>query len=149
MNPDELERLVDRELKRLPAPKTPPTLMPRVLMSISRPWYERSWFSWPRSWQAASVVTLAALIIGIGMLQPTVAGELGARFPEFLGSAGARLVAAAREIGTLASAMALVRRAVLEPILGSLAAFIVLMWTACAAFGAALTRLALGGTSQP
>ena len=95
------------------------------------------------------MVTLAALIIGIGMLQPTVAGELGARFPEFLGSAGARLVAAAREIGTLASAMALVRRAVLEPILGSLAAFIVLMWTACAAFGAALTRLALGGTSQP
>lgn len=60
---DDLETLVDRALRRLPMPRAPETLLPRVLAAVDawarRPWYTRAWFSWPLGWRAASVALVA------------------------------------------------------------------------------------------
>ena len=59
MNPDDLERLAHHELHRLPAPRAPRTLLPRVMAAVeawaNRPWYTRAWFTWPLGWQVASL----------------------------------------------------------------------------------------------
>ncbi len=56
---DDLRAIVDRELRRLPTPRAPETLLPRVLAAVDawtrRPWYTRAWFTWPAAWRAASV----------------------------------------------------------------------------------------------
>ena len=79
MNPIDLERLVDAELKRLPAPRAPRTLLPRVLAAVeaqqrhAKP--ARGWALWPRAWQFAGGVVMAAVLIGpVGKarLQPPV-----------------------------------------------------------------------------
>jgi hypothetical protein len=66
---DAVESVVDRELRRLPHPRAPRSLLPGVLAATdqwaSRPWYARAWLTWPRPWQVASVVTLAVLIVGL------------------------------------------------------------------------------------
>ena len=72
MNPDydkQLEAAVQRELESLPELVAPPSLTPRVLRVIEqraqRPWYRRSWQSWPFVWQAASFAVLLALFGGL------------------------------------------------------------------------------------
>jgi hypothetical protein len=72
-HPDHEERLaalIDRRLRQLPLPKSPPGLAPRVLAAIAarqnRPWWQTSWPHWPRHFQililllTAAVITLAA-----------------------------------------------------------------------------------------
>ena len=65
MRPDELERLISRRLERLPAPKAPPALLPRVmaavLLEIEKPWHARPCADWPRPMQVAvAAVTVCA-----------------------------------------------------------------------------------------
>ena len=59
MSFDDLERRVHDELRRLPAPLAPGTLLPRVLAAVDawarRPWYARAWFTWPIGLRVASV----------------------------------------------------------------------------------------------
>ena len=46
MDPDELASLIDRELRDLPGPRAPRSLLPRVLEAVAearRPWYARAW----------------------------------------------------------------------------------------------------------
>lgn len=73
-NNDDLTALVDRELRRLPAPRAPQSLLPRVLAAVDawtrRPWYTRAWFSWPVGWQAASVAALALAVFAVWKLPP-------------------------------------------------------------------------------
>ena len=68
----DLERLVDRELKRLPATRAPRTLLPRVMAAVAdaRPvaWYSRPWLEWHWALQALSVVVFGALASGGWML---------------------------------------------------------------------------------
>src|SRR5215510_13938089 len=72
MLPADLERTVHRELQRLPLPRAPHTLLPRVLAAVDawarRPWYTRAWFTWPLAWQAASVALVAAVVYGLWIL---------------------------------------------------------------------------------
>ena len=59
MDPAELERLVDRALGQLPAPRAPRTLLPRVMAAVptpARPWHARPWLMWPAGWQIISLV---------------------------------------------------------------------------------------------
>ena len=62
MDPVDLERLIDRELRSLPAPRAPRTLLPRVMAAANeaanRPWYSRTWLQWPVGWQLASALVL-------------------------------------------------------------------------------------------
>lgn len=68
MNPkpeNELEALVDRELKSLPPLSAPPKLAPRILAALAAraeaPWYRRAWQTWPLPLQGASLAILLAL----------------------------------------------------------------------------------------
>ena len=117
---DELERRVHQELRRLPSPLAPDTLLPRVLAAVDawarRPWYTRAWFTWPLGWQIASVMVLALFAIGIWMLPPAP--------PSVVVTTNAGLV---------------VWRTMVEPFLFYAFGVVVLMCLACAAFGAALS----------
>jgi len=68
----DLERIVDRELKRLPVPRAPRSFAPRVMAAVaaSRPaaWYARPWLLWPVWMQAVSVIAFAGLAAGAWML---------------------------------------------------------------------------------
>lgn len=48
---DKLEKLIHRELAKLPDLQAPETLIPRVMEAIrtqaQMPWWRRSWFNWP------------------------------------------------------------------------------------------------------
>src|SRR5947207_14153079 len=85
MNPIDLEQLVDAELKRLPTPRAPRTLLPRVLAATAsepRPQPSRGWGAWPRLGQFAAGFVAAVVVIGFWRLaviaQPFIADLLPA-----------------------------------------------------------------------
>ena len=59
--PDELERLIHRELRALPARRAPRTLESRVLAALEQrtalPWYRQGWSYWPATVRAAFLAT--------------------------------------------------------------------------------------------
>jgi hypothetical protein len=153
MHPDDLERLIDRELHAVPAPRAPRTLLPRVMAAVARrrvrPWYERGWAEWPAVWQFASLVALVALFTGIGAAWPQLADAASAYRVDVSALLPSQVLVAA---GTVNQALDVVRvlwRALVQPLSPYLVAFIVTMFFACLAFGTALDRVALGGASEP
>jgi hypothetical protein len=116
----DLEQKIDRELRRLPAPRAPHTLLPRVLAAVeawvNRPWYTRAWFTWPLGWQVASVALLALAVAGVWMLPPAPASIVGTT-----------------------NAGRVLWRTIVEPFLAYAFVIVVIMCVACAAFGAALS----------
>jgi len=116
----DLEQRVDRELRRLPAPRAPHTLLPRVLAAVeawvNRPWYTRAWFTWPLGWQVASVALLALVVAGVWMLPP-----------------------APPSVVVTTNAGRVLWRTIVEPFLAYAFVIVVIMCLACAAFGAALS----------
>jgi hypothetical protein len=126
---DDLEQQVHEQLRRLPAPRAPQTLLPRVLAAVdawaNRPWYSRAWFTWPIGWQAASVALVALCIYGTWLLPPMPASVVATT-----------------------SAGGVIWRTLIEPLLGYVVGLVVLMCLACAAFGAALNYLFLERTAS-
>lgn len=65
MTPVELEAFVDRELAKLPRPKAPPSLVPRILSALrqsqAEPWHRLPWRAWPVSSRLAAGLLCAAL----------------------------------------------------------------------------------------
>lgn len=116
----DLEQKVDRELRRLPAPRAPHTLLPRVLAAVeawvNRPWYTRAWFTWPLGWQVASVALLVLAVVGVWMLPP-----------------------APTSVVVTTNAGRVLWRTMVEPFLAYAFVIVVIMCLACAAFGAALS----------
>ena len=142
MHPVDLETLVDRELRQLPALRAPHTLLPRVLAAVQqwsqRPWYARAWFTWPVAAQIASaaalvliVATSALLITGAQLAVDETSARLLSRLSPFAQSAEATVNAAR-----------VVWRALIEPLLVYAFGLVVLMCLACAAFGTALNHVA-------
>jgi hypothetical protein len=116
----DLEQRVDRELRRLPAPRAPHTLLPRVLAAVeawvNRPWYTRAWFTWPMGWQVASVALVVLAFVGVWMLPP-----------------------APTSVVVTTNAGRVLWRTMVEPFLAYAFVIVVIMCLACAAFGAALS----------
>lgn len=58
----ELERVIHRELRGLPEPKAPETLVHRVMLAVHAreraPWWQRSWLAWPFGFQLVSLIVL-------------------------------------------------------------------------------------------
>ncbi len=169
MDPVDLERLIDGELKRLPAPQAPPSLLPRVLAaaaaSAETPWYARPWFTWPRAWQVASAVLLVALGVGLAMLltaSPRTAvvmqhGDVGSGFSRISTPAAATVETKHEDVGSgfsrISSAVArtaalarLVWDIVLGPAVFWLLAVAISLSLACALVWSALERAAVGET---
>jgi len=151
MNPDDLERLVDAELKCLPVPRAPGTLLPRVLAAtIDRapePWYARPWLAWPRAWQAASAVLLVAFGTALAVVLPALQQ---AQWPTPTTWAGVLPGGAAALLTAMSQAATVVRvlcRMVVEPAALALLAAAVSLSLACAALRVVFARLALGDGS--
>jgi hypothetical protein len=153
LDPTELEQVAARELARLPAPRAPHTLLPRVLAAMAaeagRPWYGRAWRTWPRRWQAASGAAVVAIAVGAAWLLP---GALAAAGDSLAGTAWnppAWLAGAAARVSAVWSAWQAVWRVVVQPVAPYVATFVLVLSAASVAFAAALDRvLTLGGVPK-
>jgi hypothetical protein len=147
MDPIDLERLADVRLRRLPQPRAPQTLLPRVMAAVraaARPWYQRAWFTWPAAWQTLSVVALVSIVIGLGLWLPALDTTVDARVNEVVAPVTTPVAEAVAGVQALATAAHVFWRAV-QPAAGLLLVLVLVMCAACAVFGVALTRVALGG----
>lgn len=146
MDPADLERFVDRELRALPAPRAPRTLLPRVMAAVDasarRPWYSRAWLTWPGAWQAASVVVLLAAVGGVAMLLPSVQEAMTAL--TFVADVQGDVAATARNVELATIAVRVLWNALLAPVVPYAFGLVLLMCAACAVFGTALNHLVFG-----
>jgi hypothetical protein len=121
---DALQAQVDRELRQLQPPRAPGTLLPRVMQIVAtrahRPWYARSWFTWPWPWRIASIAAVALVAYSVWRLPP-----------------------APPAVVTAISTTRIVWDTLVQPLLPYLVAIMVLMGLACAVFGAALNYVLL------
>ena len=149
MNPIDLEQLVDAELKRLPAPRAPRTLLPRVLAAVeaqqqhAKP--SRGWALWPRAWQFAGGVVAAVLLIGIWKLaaiaQPFIS--------ELLPSAGlGRAAAFTQGADDAVTVVRVLWDVLLQPVATYVSILAISLALACALLWTAVEHLAPGGVSQ-
>jgi hypothetical protein len=146
MNPDDLQQLMDRELRHLPAPRAPETLLPRVLaVTVHRrpaPWYARAFVTWPRGWQVASVAVLVAIGLGLSMFAPVVQHATLSVASRVSGSAPGRIAALAGAVGQAATLSRVLWQVLLEPAAYVLLVLAVSLSLACAAIWSALERVA-------
>ena len=149
MNHFDLQQLLDRELKRLPAPSAPRTLLPRVLAATVHGTPARTqsgWLAWPRSWQIASAAALLALAAGGWMLWPLLQTVvLGAR-P--MGNTPSRIASVVRSADEGAAIVRVLWQVVLQPIATYVSVLAIALTLVCAVLWTALERFALGGASQ-
>ncbi|MEO6212965.1 MAG: hypothetical protein ABIP65_04995 [Vicinamibacterales bacterium] len=72
MDPVDLDQLLHRQLRALPQPRAPRTLLPSVLAAtLDRAVAVRAatgWLTWSHGWQIGSIAALVALIAGASML---------------------------------------------------------------------------------
>ena len=148
MNPIDLEQVVDAELKRLPTPRAPRTLLPRVLAATAtepRPQPSRGWGAWPRLWQFAGGVVAAVVIVGAWRLaviaQPFIA--------ELWPSAGfGNATSVTRGAGDAATVVRVLWDVVLQPVATYVSVLAISFALACALLWSAVERLAPGGASH-
>jgi hypothetical protein len=142
MHPVDLEHLVDRELRQLPAPRAPHTLLPRVLAAVQRwsrrPWYARAWFTWPLAGQIASAVALILIVVGSAMLMASAETAVGHTMARFISG----VAPLAQRVEATMNAARVLWRALIEPLVVYAFGLVVLMCLACAAFGTALNHVA-------
>jgi hypothetical protein len=152
-DPNDLAAL-QRALHALPPPPAPRTLLPRVMAAAARLEEQRTrknattWFMWPRTLQAASVVALALLVAGAAWIWPNVRDLVGAPVSGALAAVWMHTISVAKSTVAVVSLTSIVWESFFQPIVRYLLVWIVLMSAACAAFGAALGRVALGGASH-
>ena len=155
MNPADLERAVSRNLRQLPLPRAPRTLLPRVMAAVhalaSRPWYAREWLTWPLGWQVASATALTAVVIAVLLLIPAARSTAQVAAASLAPGTVATVIDATELVGHTAgkagatkSAVWIVWRVVVAPFVGYAVVVVALMCLACAAFATALNHLAFG-----
>jgi len=132
--PADLERKVDAGLKRLPAPRAPRTLLPRVMAVVAArrqaPWYARPWLTWPIPLQALSLIVIAAA---------------GAAVWTFW--ADARVASAVVQLKQASAVVRVLWDVLIGPIAMFVLALTVIVSLACAAAWTAVRHVALGGAT--
>lgn len=148
MNLIDLEQLVDAELKRLPTPRAPRTLLPRVLAATAaQPHTEpaRGWLAWPRGWQFAGGAVAVAVLAGIWKLAVFAQPVLAALLP----SAGfGRAAAFTRGADDAVTVVRVLWDVLLQPVATYVSVLAISFALACALLWSAVERLAPGGASQ-
>lgn len=146
MEPGDLERLIDAELRKLPPLRAPRALLPRVMAAVAeaaaRPWYARAWLTWPVGWQIASVAVLLGTLAGTAMLLPTV--EAAFSTLTFVAGVRGEVADTTRDVETATTAFRVLWRTLLAPVVPYAFGLVLLMCAACAIFGAALNHLVFG-----
>lgn len=151
MEHDELEHLIDRELRDLPAPRAPRSLLPRVMAAAAearRPWYARAWRTWPVSVRTASVVVSLATLAGLALSLPIVQAAIAAHAAPLVGRVTTDVWQVIARTMDAQRAAEIVWRVVISPVASVALLPILAMLAASLACGAALGRLAFGGTPQ-
>ena len=156
MPPGDLEDLVDRALRQLPAPRAPQTLIPRVMAAIEtervRTAHARPWLVWPLAWQVASVMVVIVLGVGIArfwqdapsIVPQSATAPVGGLFAEV----STFVAGAVSTASTVVSVTRIVWHALVQPFVAYVLVLVLVMCAACATFGAALGRVVLGGVPQ-
>lgn len=148
----ELKHFVDTELRQLPTPRAPHTLLPRVLAAVqewrTRPWYAREWFTWPLGWQVVSAAALILLVAGGAMLLPAASGAAGAAASTLTAGVMHDVGGIAHRAEVAAKVAQVLWRALLEPLVPYAFVLVMLMSLACGAFAVALNHVAFGRTLQ-
>ena len=146
MDPADLERLIDRELHTLPAPRAPRTLLPRVMAAVDatarRPWYARTWYEWPIAGQLVSALVLLGVVGAGSALLPQLREVVLAL--NFVADVRGDVSASAREVEVATTAVRVLWRTLLAPVVPWAFGLITLMCAACAVFGTALNHLVFG-----
>jgi hypothetical protein len=141
----DLEQLVHDDLRRLPMPLAPITLLPRVLAAVQhwtlRPWYQRAWFTWPIGWQVISLAALVGFVGAAVVISPAAEYALAATLGARTASLSASIAQMAGHAETLAAAARIIWRSLGAPLAPYAFVVVALMGAACAAFGTALNRV--------
>lgn len=151
MEHDELEHLIGRELRDLPAPRAPRSLLPRVMAAVAeanRPWYARAWRTWPVSARAAAVVFGVAALLGLAVSAPVMQAAVTGWTAPVVGRVSTdawQFIARTMDVQRAAE---IVWRVIIGPVASVALLPILAMLVASLACGAALGRLAFGGTPQ-
>jgi hypothetical protein len=136
MDPADLEQLLDRELKQLPRPGAPPTLLPRVMAATVRRGepvpLATGWSTWSAGWQVATVGIFLVLVAALSWL---------------LAAPPAPVTGLARTAGETAAVLRLFWDVLLQPVATYIFVLGLSLALACAAAWAAL-EFALGGATQ-
>ena len=155
MQPAELTAFVDRALEALPAPRAPRTLLPRVLAAVQRwterPWYQRSWLTWPLAWQTASLAAVACLVLAAALVAPLVREALRdasasvamTRLGQAVGVVD-EIERGARGVEATTTAVWTIWRVVLLPFVAYACGVLALMGAACAASIVTIKTFAFG-----
>lgn len=149
MNPIDLQQLVDAELKRLPTPRAPRTLLPRVLTATVNERHvpaPAGWIAWPRVWQVLSAAALIAMAIGAWRLVPIVTPWVAAVLPS--GPAPGRAGAFARNAGEAAAVVRVLWDVLLQPVAAYVSVLAISFALACALLWTAVEHLTPGGAPQ-
>jgi hypothetical protein len=146
MDPADLERLIGRELGKLPAPRAPRSLLPRIMAAVeeraTRPWYSRAWLTWPLGWQAASIALLLGIVAGGTLLLPQLRAAVATL--TFVADVRGDVVSSARDVEIATTAVRVLWRTLLAPVVPYALGLVLLMCAACAVFGTALNHLVFG-----
>jgi hypothetical protein len=136
---DDLERLIDRELRQLPAPRAPRTLLPQVMAAarVQRQPVPRPVAAASDAWRVA-----AALIAGVIVVLS--AGALSVE----AWTAGGRLGSLLQAAATTAVLTRVVWEMLLEPLVTYAVVFVLVLSFAVSACWAAFRSLALEGASD-
>jgi hypothetical protein len=144
MRPDELESLVGGSLRRLPAPRAPQTLLPRIMAAVNawaqRPWCARAWFTWPLGLQMASGAALLVLVAGAA----ASVAYLDSGSAPVMSAIASRVAGAGAALQTIGAAFDVLWRAIVGPVAPYALAVMAMMGLACAGGAAALNQIVLG-----
>lgn len=147
MHPDESDD-VNRALKGLPAPRAPRTLLPRVMAAAdlraasSAP---QPWVDWPLGWQIASAALVLLFVVGIAAMWPSAQSAIGNLATPVIASVSSHVGQVTERASVAVTLTRTIWRLLLQPLSGYALVLVLVMGAACATFGAALDRVALGG----
>ena len=146
IDPADLERRLDRELRTLQVPRAPRTLLPRVMAAVEertqRPWYSRAWLEWPVAMQLTSALALIGLVAAGSVLLPQLRAAVTAL--SFVADVQNDVADSARNVEVVTTAVRVVWQTLLAPVVPWAFALVTLMGAACAVFGTALNHLFFG-----
>jgi hypothetical protein len=144
----DLEQVVHEELRRLPQPTAPRTLLPRVMAAVHawsmRPWYARAWFTWPVGLQVLSVAAVLGFLAGVVVIAPGAEQIVRDAIAARASGLTAHLAAAFGNVEAGVIAARVLWRTFGEPVVPYVFVLVALMGFACAIFGTAFNRVAFG-----
>jgi hypothetical protein len=150
IDPRETGDPLHEALTRLPLPQAPRTLLPRVMAAVAQAERAREddangpWFAWPVEWRIGSAAALVFFAAAAAWIWPGVERAATALIASGLRTAAGFAPGAA----ALAHLVSVMWEAFVQPVAGFVVVWMVVMSAACAAFVAALERVAFGEASQ-